>query len=455
MKHCFFFAGILFAGSCFASGNAADSAGKTITASGWGWTNFGQIVHGHWYGPNGRQPLGNVISHEWREQLGAGLRLQATLAERYEARASVEIGSQLYYSGLIGDQDYGIRQRDWGIYVDEAFGSVKFGDPRNPFLRIMAGYFTYKYNPEVRNLGEYLFRTGVFPGVVMNFFDWPQCRLSGVRINHTAGAFHQDLMLTNETDFPLPPAKDYSLSWVAGIGVGKVLDIGAGVQFAHLLSVNSKLTAPPDSGGNLYYPEGSHANPMSDSLLPGGKFYSFGGVKAMGRICFDPKGLFPNNLFGKEDLKVYAEATALGIESALGYHNYTLYQSDTTWHTIPLQDRTPVVLGFNFPAFKLLDVVAIEWEYYGCPYSLDVWPEMLRGRPAAAIERNGSYSPAAWRDDDIKWSVWAERSFKLFTIKAMIARDHDFMYSYSNGIIRQTIDQKSDWQWNLKLIYAF
>jgi hypothetical protein len=290
----------------------------------------------------------------------------------------------------------------------------------------------------------------------MNSFDWPQSRLLGIRINHTAGPFRLDLMLTNETDYPLPPAKDYSLSWVSGLGLGKALDLGAGVQFTNLISVNSKLTTPPDTVGNQYFPEGSQINPedVSDTVS-GREFYSFAGVKAMGRVCFDPKEFFPNSLLGREDLKLYAEAAVLGIESELGFHKYTLYQSDRTWHAISLKNRIPVVVGLNVPVFKVLDVLAIEWEYYGCPYSLDVWPEMLRGRPAAPIERNGSYNPAAWRADDIKWSLWAERTFHLFRIKGMVARDHDFMYSYSNGIIRQTIDQQSDWQWNLKLIYAF
>jgi hypothetical protein len=448
---------VLIGGIRFASADSLDSIARIITPSGWAWTNFGQIVHGHWNGPNGNGT--GIIEHEWCENLGGGLGLNATAAKRLQARFAVEIASRVNYSGLVRDADYQIRQREYSIYVDEACGAINLGNPDDPLLRISAGYFQYKYNPEVKNLGEYLFRTGVFPGYVLNLYDWPKTRLLGIRINtarkFSAGSAWGDLLLTNETDFPMPPTKDYSLSAIGGIDLAGIINAGIGAQYMNLISVNSELTTPHrlqmDTTENQYFPAGTHMRPDDTShTVSGRKFYSFAGVKVMGRLCFDPKGLFSSGILGKEDLKIYAEAAVLGFD------DYTLYQSDTTWHTIPLEDRIPVMIGFNIPAFKALDAFSFELEYYGCPYSLDVLELLNRGRPSSSIDRQGAYNPSDWRADDIKWSLYAKRSFyKFFTVIGQVARDHYFMYSYANGVIRQTITQQDDWHWDIKLLYAF
>jgi hypothetical protein len=296
----------------------------------------------------------------------------------------------------------------------------------------------------------------------VNFFDWPLSRLLGLQVsaNHTfgsgdrAGSVHGDLMLTNETDFPMPPADDYSLSAIVGLNLLKIVDLGAGVQLMNFLSVNKALVTPHDTTQNQYFPEGSHVKPDDRSdTVSGREFYSSAGTKLMGRVSIDPKMLFPCSILGKEDLKFYAEAAVLGLK------DYTLYQNDTTWHAIPLEKRIPLMVGFNLPAFKVLDLLSVEMEYYQCPYSMEVWPVLLSGLPSGRdqlISRAGMYNPSDWRNDDIKWSVWAQRSFhNFFTVKLMVARDHDFMYSYSNRVIRQTITKKEDWQWNIKFLFTF
>ena len=50
-----------------------------------------------------------------------------------------------------------------------------------------------------------------------------------------------------------------------------------------------------------------------------GKDYTFAGTKIMARFSFDMKGLIPADslfgLLGKEDLKLYGEATILGLKN--------------------------------------------------------------------------------------------------------------------------------------------
>ena len=48
----------------------SDSAKVCLKPSGWAWTNVGQIVHGHWYAPDGPQIANGIVDHKWRERFG-------------------------------------------------------------------------------------------------------------------------------------------------------------------------------------------------------------------------------------------------------------------------------------------------------------------------------------------------------------------------------------------------
>jgi len=50
-------------------------------------------------------------------------------------------------------------------------------------LSLSAGIFPFKYNPDVRNLGEYLFRGPVSPGFLITAFDFQYATLSGFNLN--------------------------------------------------------------------------------------------------------------------------------------------------------------------------------------------------------------------------------------------------------------------------------
>ena len=131
--------------------------------------------------------------------------------------------------------------------IDKAYGSYLWGDTASPFLSVTFGRFQYKYNPDARNLGEYLFRSGTYPAYLINNFDQPFARLTGLKLSsdlfgNSFAKLHQDLMLTFETD--IPPYYDASLSYIASCKIGKYFNVGAGVEFAHLISVDESQTTP-------------------------------------------------------------------------------------------------------------------------------------------------------------------------------------------------------------------
>jgi hypothetical protein len=79
-------------------------------------------------------------------------------------------------------------------------------------LDLSIGLMPYKYNPEVRNLGEFLFRSGTYPFVLFNNYNFPLARLSGLRLNFKYGTekfgltVDQFVLMERET----PPLNDIS-----------------------------------------------------------------------------------------------------------------------------------------------------------------------------------------------------------------------------------------------------
>ena len=134
------------------------------------------------------------------------------------------------------------------FWVSQGEGYFSFGDPARHSLQIEAGYFPYKYNHEVRNLGEYLFRTYCYPPVMVNLFDRTFTELMGARVGGTLwGIWHQDLILNSETK--LYPFYDFSLSYLTdiknpefGFARSGFITLGGGVQLYRLIPVRGDMT---------------------------------------------------------------------------------------------------------------------------------------------------------------------------------------------------------------------
>lgn len=352
----------------------------------------------------------------------------------------------------------------WSFYIHRADGAYSFGDPEKFSGEIGFGLFPYKYNPQVRNLGEYLFRSGTYPGWLINNFDWTAARLSGLRFGATAwDKWHNDFMLTTELE--MVPFYDFSFSWISSVQVGKVLDIGAGVSLARFLPSNDNLTTPkaPRNAKEITNIR-TVDNGVTIDTLADTAYYTYKGTKLMGRLTFNPKGFFGDqisNIFGEEDGKIYFEAAVLGLENQGvndSLHNLKAYY-DT------LSQRIPVMIGFNVPVFKLLDVLSLEAEYYKSPYPDDYgtqlrWMSQTEGTPVPAPgvgdylrTINDIYTKDSW-----KWSVYAKRSIgSHFAIIGQAARDHlrtrTSYLQYADG--EAAFVKSNQWYWALKAVTVF
>ncbi|NLD94262.1 MAG: hypothetical protein GX639_16520 [Fibrobacter sp.] len=201
------------------------------------------------------------------------------------------------------------------VYIDESYGNYNVKGDLNR-LDVTAGYFLYKYNPDVRNLGEYLFRSATYPAYIITAFDFPMARLLGLKISHSFldMCLTQDLILSSETVFY--PAMDWSLSYIVNYNIANLglVNVGAGISLAHLISVydytetTGSATSPKFSGaqGNQYL------TPSGDTA-----FYTFKGSKLMVRASIDPLAFVRenNSFFGESDLKLYGELLVIGLKS--------------------------------------------------------------------------------------------------------------------------------------------
>jgi hypothetical protein len=291
------------------------------------------------------------------------------------------------------------------------------------------GYMLYKYNPQATNLGEYMFRSMTYPQVLFNQFDFTKARILGLRLNNKlwGNRIVSDLFITSEADFY--PMYDFSIAYIGSIKPIDAIEIGYGVDANRIFSVDSSKTTPKN-GDNTYI------DPLNQTDTT---WYSFSGIKIMARLCIDPKAFFDHGIFGAEDMKIFGEMAILGVKNYPGDYSQ-------------LWQRIPLMFGFNFPAFRLLDVLSIQGEYFRSPYAdsyhMVMWNLVPRADKAATRYGN----------NDWKWSVYASK--KLFgglSVIGQVSNDHSQVdvAREEDAEYQEAMRGNGMWNWMLKLKFEF
>jgi hypothetical protein len=409
----------------------------------------GQIVSGQ-AGQGNPEP----VSHNWISRLNVFLIQEVNVAKRLTLK--VGVGGFIWnpYPDPTTSSDILFLAPKFAAAVSEASGTYKIGDVANPLFEFQFGYFPFKYNPEAYDMGEYLLKSGAYPGYLVNgrwnIIGDNLYRALGVRFSNYLlnGALEMHLLATMERDYP--PEYDISPTFVIkGNIFAKMLSLGGGACYSHLISMNEDRTTPKD-GYNRYLgdralSETEGYNGSADSQ--GVQYYTFRGLKLMGMASFDIKPVIPTKVFGKEDLKVFVEAAVLGVQ------DYPFYYDD-------IKKRIPIMFGFNFPTFKILDVLSFEWEWYGSQFANNMsnaqnaqdptWyisPDPLTGKyNPATYDDTAAFSAASgfdkegattWRQynqmDTWKWAIYAKKSLgKAVSLHLQLANDHMRMITYPN-----------------------
>jgi hypothetical protein len=184
--------------------------------------------------------------------------------------------------------------------------------------------------------------------------------------------------------------------------------------------------------------------------------YTHQGTKLMGMFSLDLKPMLSVGGLGAQDLRLYGEAALLGVR------NHGAIYDDP-------MERLPVMVGFNFPTFGLLDRLSVEGEWYGSPYRNDLYNI---GNP------DGMVAPWRWnpkrpepspipvegeaQDDNWRWSVLLEKSLATYVrFTAQVASDHYRPLPYSTELIIQpggtgaAFASPSEWYFMARLGFYF
>jgi hypothetical protein len=352
------------------------------------------------------------------------------------------------------------------VSLADAEGIFSFASKDAVAFNAAIGVMPFKYDDNAKNLGEYLFRTGEHPAYIQTSFDYAYATLTGVHLN--AKMFKNlsvDVLFTEETQ--IMPLNDLSLTFLAGYTIPELFDVGAGIMFDRLIPMAGKLDEPAFQGGaqDTFY----HSSGTLDTV-------KWGGTKLMAHAAFDPKGLLPaalTRLLGKEDGKIYAEAAVLGLNSFTAYKKATdssgtviagAYVVDSLMNFYSdITQRIPIMAGFNIPAFKLLDYLSVEVEWFGWPYSPSLYnyQDLVHTIPQPIIPTTSSTNGTTQRTLYTKGNDW-KFSFNFqktiwgrFSAIGQIARDHTRHDAYYSAFAdpEEVFLQNNQWGWWLKLQY--
>jgi hypothetical protein len=426
----------------------------------------GQIEEAHPVEPSNIRVDREILHHA-----GVWTLQEARLSDR--TRFFLGVGGAYYFvfprAPIATDPNVNSKRSAFGL--TDAYGQFQLIDgatEEDHLLRLKVGIFGYKYNPDVKNLGEYMYRTWTYPTIVytggLEVVERAAAQLSGIALGTKTGIFSNDILLTLQTDHA--PIFGLSIADLLTLRMG-ILTLGGGVMFDNFYHPDEKVLESHEDGNKWYTLVGGDSlpggkqmafmeyNQVKGSLRAGrdqqiadSGYYSFSGQKVMFRGSLDFGKLLPESLVSEGDLRLYFETILLGIK------NYpTFYEK--------IQERVVTSAGFNIPTFRLLDLLSVEAEYAPTPWRMST--DRAHGGALATPIGDNSNPPAGtfpnvdrFKRDDWKWSLLARKNlYPGLALFFQAANDHmrllDNFSSQSNNEIFST---PQHWYWAFSLKYA-
>lgn len=415
--------------------------------------DFGQLVKG--------EMKDEEIEKQPISRTGVYLTVSGTHNERTEVRVST--GGLFWYP--LPELNTPSRRVRFGPGVGRAQGIHTFGDLDDPTAKLFFGLAPHKYNPDATNLGEYLYRSGTYPGYLWtggwSFLNSASYMSQGLRVNVPTmdGKVIHDFTFFMERD--IAPTHNISPGYEITLKPTSFLEFGGGAVWSHALPLKDERTISPKARVNAYNTVTGLPLDLIDQSKPGyaqndtmllanpadprvgttnaeGRryvtveengtpenlldYYTFRGIKMMGRAAIDFGLLLDSEAIEPGQFKAYTEIALLGVENQPFYYEKR-------------SERMPIMMGLNVPTFGLFDKLGVEVEYYksrfpnqvGLLYDQGI-PLPLRvggDDPFAYSDSAVAVDPGKFRRDDWKWSVYARRKITDgLTLYAQAASDH-------------------------------
>ncbi len=428
-----------------------------MTLNAFGWISWGIIGNSS---DSGSQH--DRLTHKPIENYGAAITLSGMATEDLALKAGVGVGAGHSINGRLTNNG-GYSPMQTGPFVTEASLDWTLSQGDDSRMGLKAGYFPYAYNTESHNLGSYLLRGPVYPGILISGFEMKPTYIAGLQFHHQMGGFFYDLFINSETE--LYPYFDLSPAAVIGYQAGSAFKVNAGINLYHYISIDKELTSHSD---NLWEEQGGRPFDRNwiyvDSIAPisptewqvDTTYLSFKGVKLMLNAMLDIKALAGGmDAMGAEDLKLYGEVAVLGLDQSKAYN--ALYGK--------LANRMPIMVGFNLPTFGFLDRLSLEMEFYKAKFRDDLTRFMPNtGKKQSPIPRAWPTDPDpnAITDDDFKWSVYASKTVaNHLKLSIQLANDHlkpGVFEGYGDNNwprMESILISSKDWYFMSKVAYFF
>ncbi len=343
--------------------------------------------------PNASRPPYTQLSNVWQQDLVFHLTEDVVYRERLRLIMSIE--AELNFSMIQRIEYPNSVVPTFLFYPNDMELQYSAGNIQKPWMKIAAGYFPFKYNPDAQNLGEFLLRSSAYPTVITSTPFFPMTRELGFHLSGTSDwlmnpaidRIRWDALFTSETHGW--PTQDWTISALVSNNTLNFVDIGAGVSWQRLLSVNESITTHKELATQFM-----DANADTS-------YYTFRSTKVMARAAISPLRFVPDfkirppiifgdhPFFGSQDLKIYGEIAVLGTQNYMAYDSFAQkasinpYTGDSTFSPIPgtgkpspdsvnyynnIKDRMPVMLGVNLPttpllSYGVLPLLLTKWLY--------------------------------------------------------------------------------------------
>lgn len=341
----------------------------------------------------------------------------------------------------------------------------RFGNPETNSGAFLLGTFSHKYNPDARNLGEYLYRSGTYPGFLWTNEGWLLMNRAANRIHggmlslsQFGGALRHNFTLFMQTSYH--PVGDFSPGYDVSY-TRKWFEIGGGAVLNHYLSLRPSFLTPKVNNNTLIRVTDTtgdsvaYVGPQDRSTASGPDMdtevlhrWTHKGIKVMARAALNLNHLLPEEIRNPEDLRVFAEIAVLGWE------DQPLYYEDRL-------ERMPVMFGVNVPTFKMLDLLSVQGEYYRSRFN-DINLYNTEGIPVwdadfePALDDQNRAVPESIHEDDWKWSVHAKKTVNpVMTVYAQAASDHFRLTEGSLEVSNVPLTARpSEWYYLVRLEFS-
>jgi hypothetical protein len=460
------------AGMAVAGNQEALTAGDNLSLSGTLEFDVGEFLKARTSRGGGSSAPSEAITvdHIWFGNAIATLNLASKPNDFFTVKSSFEFRQ---YStmlpltpGATRDPYFGTTYWN-GFFIREGQGVFSLFNNESITTELAFGYMPYKYNPDVRNLGEFLFRSGTYPLFLINEFERPFARLLGLK---SSTALDLDFLkvktdLFGLVEHEIKPFNDVSLAAVGSINVMNCLEIGGGIDLAHFIPVDSRFTTLKEEQNSYFYDSVPVVTISDTSWSKDTGYYTYQGTKLMARASFDFLGLLlfagidcgegslVNEIFGPVGGKIYGEYAIIGLEKFPGGKNNPRGYMN-------VDERSPVMGGFTIPFWKILDVCAVEIERFPSYFPDSYWRPVINGYalPVKPIE-NSQYDSTAYKPR-WNWSLYLKKQVtEHFGLVLKVGRDHQrwemhpAQYPYYD--FEAAMVKPDEWGWQGATVFSF